>query len=186
MRVCKNDELSVEEIADWHPEGILLSPGPGRPKDAGITLSALARFAGVVPIFGVCLGHQSIATHFGASIVKAKRLMHGRVSSVHHDGLGVFDGLPNPLTAMRYHSLIVDRATVPSDLEVSAWTESGEIMGLRHCSMNLEGVQFHPESFLSEAGHALLGNWLDHCRREGAAAARGQREAEGRLLRQDG
>ena len=158
--VRRNDKVCVDEIAAWKPDGILISPGPGRPEHAGISLELIEALGTEVPIFGVCLGHQSIAQQFGASIVRADRLMHGRTSPILHKGRGVFAGLPSPLTATRYHSLIVERNTIPDDLEVTAWTEEGEVMGLRHVSLPIEGVQFHPESFLTEHGHRLLQNWL--------------------------
>lgn len=158
--VERNDAVAVEEVKKLAPSGILISPGPGRPEDAGISLELIAELGSDTPIFGVCLGHQSIAQHFGAAIVRADRLMHGRTSKILHEGAGVFAGLPSPLTATRYHSLIVDRETVPGDLEVTAWTDQDEIMGLRHKELPIEGVQFHPESFLTEHGHALIENWL--------------------------
>jgi anthranilate synthase/aminodeoxychorismate synthase-like glutamine amidotransferase len=158
--VKRNDAVSVDEIRNLRPNGILISPGPGRPEEAGISLELIAGLGSSFPIFGVCLGHQTIAQHFGASIVRADRLMHGRTSSILHEGAGVFADLPSPLTATRYHSLIVQRDTVPAELEVTAWTDQDEIMGIRHKDLPIEGVQFHPESFLTEHGHALIGNWL--------------------------
>ena len=158
--VKRNDAVSVDEIRELGPSGVLISPGPGRPEEAGVSLELIARLGAITPIFGVCLGHQSIAQHFGASIVRADRLMHGRTSSILHEGAGVFANLPSPLTATRYHSLIVDRNTVPAELEITAWTDQDEIMGLRHKDLPIEGVQFHPESFLTEHGHTLIGNWL--------------------------
>ncbi|MEM9073959.1 MAG: aminodeoxychorismate/anthranilate synthase component II [Myxococcota bacterium] len=158
--VRRNDAVDAQAVRSLGPAGVLLSPGPGRPEDAGATPTILADLAGELPIFGVCLGHQCIGAHWGASIVRAERLMHGRTSPIEHDGKGVFAGLPNPFTATRYHSLLVERSSVPSELEVSAWTAEGEIMGLRHRDLAIEGVQFHPESFLTDHGHALLRNWL--------------------------
>jgi anthranilate synthase/aminodeoxychorismate synthase-like glutamine amidotransferase len=158
--VKRNDAVSVEEIRRLAPAGVLISPGPGRPEEAGVSLELIAELGQGLPIFGVCLGHQSIAQHFGASIVRADRLMHGRTSSIFHDGVGVFADLPTPLTATRYHSLIVQRDTVPAELEITAWTDQDEIMGIRHKDLPIEGVQFHPESFLTEHGHRLIGNWL--------------------------
>jgi anthranilate synthase/aminodeoxychorismate synthase-like glutamine amidotransferase len=158
--VKRNDAVSVEEIRRLAPAGVLISPGPGRPEEAGVSLELIAELGQGIPIFGVCLGHQSIAQHFGASIVRADRLMHGRTSSIFHDGVGVFADLPTPLTATRYHSLIVQRDTVPAELEITAWTDQDEIMGIRHKDLPIEGVQFHPESFLTEHGHRLIGNWL--------------------------
>jgi anthranilate synthase/aminodeoxychorismate synthase-like glutamine amidotransferase len=158
--VKRNDAVSIEEIRALRPGGVLISPGPGRPEEAGVSLQLIADLGSVVPIFGVCLGHQSIAQHFGAAIVRADRLMHGRTSQIFHGGKGVFAGLPSPLRATRYHSLIVKRDTVPDELEITAWTEQDEIMGLRHKTKPIEGVQFHPESFLTEHGHELISNWL--------------------------
>ena len=156
----RNDAVSIDEVREMAPSGILISPGPGRPEEAGVSLELIAKLGSEIPILGVCLGHQSIAQHFGASIVRADRLMHGRTSPILHEGAGVFANLPTPLTATRYHSLIVDRDTVPSELQITASTAEGEIMGLRHQTLPIEGVQFHPESFLTEHGHALIGNWL--------------------------
>ena len=158
--VKRNDAVSVDEIRTSGPSGVLISPGPGRPEEAGVSLELIAALGPSVPIFGVCLGHQSIAQHFGASIVRAERLMHGRTSPILHEGAGVFASLPSPLTATRYHSLIVEPDTVPDELEVTAWTDRDEIMGLRHKELPIEGVQFHPESFLTEHGHSLIRNWL--------------------------
>ena len=160
VQVRRNDTLSVSDVEGLAPAGILISPGPGRPESAGISLSILDRLGGTIPIFGVCLGHQCIAEHFGAEVVRADRLMHGRTSAIVHEQSGVFRGLPSPLIATRYHSLIAARDTIPAELEVTAWTEEGEVMGLRHRVLPIEGVQFHPESFLTEHGHKLLSNWL--------------------------
>ena len=153
--------IGAEEARALGPEGILISPGPGRPEDAGVSLELIERCGDSLPIFGVCLGHQSIAQQFGAEVVRADRLMHGRTSSIEHSGKGVFQGLPSPFTATRYHSLIVRRESMPDELEVTAWTDQDEVMGLRHREKPLEGVQFHPESFLTEHGHSLLRNWLE-------------------------
>jgi anthranilate synthase/aminodeoxychorismate synthase-like glutamine amidotransferase len=158
--VKRNDAVSVPEVGELAPAGVLISPGPGRPEEAGVSLELIGELGASIPIFGVCLGHQSIAQHFGASIVRADRLMHGRTSKILHEGAGVFASLPSPLTATRYHSLIVKRDTVPSELEITAWTDQDEIMGIRHKELPIEGVQFHPESFLTEHGHALIKNWL--------------------------
>lgn len=158
--VKRNDVVSVDEIRALGPTGVLISPGPGRPEEAGVSLELIAKLGAEIPIFGVCLGHQSIAQHFGASIVRAERLMHGRTSEILHEGRGVFEGLPSPLTATRYHSLIVKRDTIPEVLEVTAWTDQDEVMGVRHRELSIEGVQFHPESFLTEHGHDLIRNWL--------------------------
>jgi anthranilate synthase component 2 len=161
--------LTVPEVEQLAPEGILLSPGPGRPADAGITVAVITELAGRIPIFGVCLGHQAIAEAFGGRVVRAPRLMHGRTSPIVHSGHGVFRGLPNPFTATRYHSLIVDRESLPDMLDVTAWTDHGELMGIRHRTVAVEGVQFHPESFLTEHGHALLQNFLGGLPRGGRA-----------------
>jgi anthranilate synthase/aminodeoxychorismate synthase-like glutamine amidotransferase len=169
VSVRRNDAVSVEEADSLKPAGILISPGPGRPEEAGVSLELIAKLGSRTPIFGVCLGHQSIAQHFGAAIVRADRLMHGRTSPIEHSGAGVFESLPSPLTATRYHSLIVDRATVPDELEITAWTEEGEIMGLRHRELPIEGVQFHPESFLTDHGHKLIQNWLEGLDQGGAS-----------------
>jgi para-aminobenzoate synthetase component 2 len=158
--VKRNDAVSVDEIGALGPAGILISPGPGRPEEAGISLELIGELGAKTPIFGVCLGHQSIAQHFGASVVRAERLMHGRTSQIFHEGHGVFQNLPSPLTATRYHSLIVKRDTIPAELEVTAWTDQDEVMGIRHAELPIEGVQFHPESFLTEHGHELIRNWL--------------------------
>ena len=161
VEVFRNDAIDVDAIRQRAPRGVLVSPGPGRPADAGVSPSVVAELAGEIPILGVCLGHQCIGEHWGGAIVRADRLMHGRTSPIEHDGRGVFAGLPNPFTATRYHSLLVDPSTVPDVLEVSATTAEGEIMGLRHRELAVEGVQFHPESFLTEHGHAMLRNWLE-------------------------
>jgi anthranilate synthase/aminodeoxychorismate synthase-like glutamine amidotransferase len=158
--VFLNDRISAEAIALREPDGILLSPGPGTPDDAGVTLEVIAALAGRFPILGVCLGHQSIAQALGGRVVRAGRLMHGKTSPIEHDGRTLFSGLPSPFTATRYHSLIVEPQSLPDCLEVSARTAEGEIMGLRHREQPLEGVQFHPESILTDHGHALVGNWL--------------------------
>jgi anthranilate synthase/aminodeoxychorismate synthase-like glutamine amidotransferase len=158
--VQRNDAISVDEIRALRPSGVLISPGPGRPEEAGVSLDVIAELGSATPIFGVCLGHQSIAQHFGASVVRADRLMHGRTSEILHEGHGVFENLPSPLTATRYHSLIVQRDTIPDVLQVTAWTDRDEVMGIRHSELPIEGVQFHPESFLTEHGHHLIRNWL--------------------------
>jgi anthranilate synthase component 2 len=160
VRVVRNDEVGVEEIASLAPARIVISPGPCTPNEAGVSLPAIARFAGKVPILGVCLGHQAIGQAFGGRVVHAKTLMHGKVSPIHHSGKGVFRGLPSPFNATRYHSLAIERETCPADLEITAWTQDGEIMGVRHRLLAVEGVQFHPESILTEHGHALLRNFL--------------------------
>jgi anthranilate synthase component 2 len=160
VKVVRNDEMNVDEIERLAPERIVLSPGPCTPNEAGVSLELIPRFAGRVPILGVCLGHQAIGQAFGGKIVHAQTLMHGKVSRIHHAGAGVFRGLPTPYDATRYHSLAIERESCPEALEVTAWTEDGEIMGVRHRSLPVEGVQFHPESILTEHGHALLRNFL--------------------------
>lgn len=158
--VKRNDEIGLDDIERLAPEKLVISPGPCTPTEAGISLAAINHFAGQLPILGVCLGHQAIAQAFGATIVRAEQVMHGKTSAISHNGSGVFRGLNNPLTVTRYHSLLVDPATLPDSFEVTAWTDKQEIMGIRHRSLDLEGVQFHPESILSEQGHALLENFL--------------------------
>jgi anthranilate synthase/aminodeoxychorismate synthase-like glutamine amidotransferase len=158
--VRRNDEISVDEIAKLAPAHICISPGPGRPAEAGVSKEVVQRFAPRVPLLGVCLGHQCIAEVFGGQVVHAERLMHGKTSEIHHDGAGVFTGLPNPFPATRYHSLIVAREDLPAELEISAKTADGEIMGLRHRRFPLHGVQFHPESILTAEGKKLLTNFL--------------------------
>ncbi|HET7549338.1 MAG TPA: aminodeoxychorismate/anthranilate synthase component II [Usitatibacter sp.] len=160
VKVLRNDELSVDGIEALAPRRIVISPGPCTPNEAGVSLELIRRFAGRVPILGVCLGHQVIGQAFGGGIVHAKRLMHGKVSSILHRGAGVFRGIPAPFQATRYHSLAIDRERCPAALEVTAWTDDGEIMGVRHRELAVEGVQFHPESILTEHGHALLENFL--------------------------
>jgi para-aminobenzoate synthetase component 2 len=164
VKVVRNDELSVAEVVRMQPSGIVLSPGPGTPRDAGITLDVIRACANRIPMLGVCLGHQCIAEAFGGRVVHADRLMHGRVSPVSHDGQGIFRNVPTPFTAMRYHSLLVAPDSVPAAFTVSARTAEGEIMGLRSQNHALEGVQFHPESFLSEHGSVLAGNFLAKAR----------------------
>jgi len=160
VRVYRNDKLTVEEIEALRPQRLVVSPGPCTPKEAGISVDAIRHFAGRIPVLGVCLGHQSLAVAFGGEVVRADRLMHGKTSMIHHDGKRIFRTLPNPFEATRYHSLLVKRATVPDCLEVSAETAEGEIMGLRHRTLGVEGVQFHPESILTAAGMDLLRNFL--------------------------
>jgi len=161
VKVLRNDAVSLEDIARLQPAQIVISPGPCTPNEAGISLAAIRRFAGAIPILGVCLGHQAIGQAFGGKVVKAKRVMHGKLSSVRHDGKGVFAGLPDGFSATRYHSLAVERETLPDCLEVSAQAEEGEVMGLRHRTLPVEGVQFHPEALLTEHGHAMLRNFMD-------------------------
>jgi para-aminobenzoate synthetase component 2 len=161
LRVERNDALSLEQIRDLNPAAIVISPGPGDPDQAGVCLEVLKELGPKVPILGVCLGHQCLAQVYGGKVVRAKELMHGKTSQVHHGGQGVFAGLPEPLTATRYHSLIAERESLPDCLEITAWLDDGTIMGLRHRDYpHLEGVQFHPESVLTESGHALLANFL--------------------------
>ena len=160
VEVARNDAVGCDDIEALAPEAIVISPGPGRPAEAGITLAAIARFSGTIPILGVCLGHQAIGQAFGARIARAPTLMHGKTSAVRHDGRTLFAGLPDPVQATRYHSLVVDPATVPETLEVSATTGDGVIMGLRHRTHPTEGVQFHPESILTTEGRSLVANFL--------------------------
>lgn len=160
VRVARNDEITCEEIAALGPKRICISPGPCSPEQAGVSLAVIERFAGAIPILGVCLGHQAIGHAFGGRVVRAARLMHGKTDAVKHTGAGVFAGLPTPFTATRYHSLAVERASLPACLELTAWTDDGEIMGLRHKTLAVEGVQFHPESIATEHGHAMLKNFL--------------------------
>jgi anthranilate synthase/aminodeoxychorismate synthase-like glutamine amidotransferase len=161
MKVFRNDRITVHEIEALKPDRIVVSPGPCTPKEAGISIDVIRHFAGKVPILGVCLGHQSIGEAFGGDVVRAPYLMHGKISMIHHDGKTIFSGLPNPFEATRYHSLVVKRETLPAVLEVSAWTEDGIIMGLRHRKFAVEGVQFHPESILTSVGKDLLRNFLE-------------------------
>ena len=160
VRVHRNDEITVDEVAAMKPDHIVISPGPCTPNEAGISVATIQRFAGQIPILGVCLGHQSIGQAFGGRIIRAKQLMHGKTSLVHHNDTSVFRGLPNPFTATRYHSLVIERESIPDCLEITAWTDDGEIMGVRHKTVAVEGVQFHPESILTEHGHAMLGNFV--------------------------
>jgi anthranilate synthase/aminodeoxychorismate synthase-like glutamine amidotransferase len=160
VSVFRNDGVSIEQVAALAPSHVVLSPGPCTPNEAGITLGLIARLAGKVPVLGVCLGHQAIGQAFGGKVVRARRVMHGKNSTVRHDGKGVFAGLPGDFSATRYHSLVVERASLPEALEVSAESEDGEIMGLRHRFLAVEGVQFHPEALLTEHGHAMLRNFL--------------------------
>lgn len=158
--VVRNDQITIEEIRERAPKAIVISPGPGSPHSAGISMEVVRAYAGKIPILGVCLGHQTIAEVFGGKVIRAERLMHGKVSEMFHDGKGVFMNLPNPITATRYHSLIVDRETIPAELEITAETSEREIMGIRHRTLAVEGVQFHPESILSESGKQMLINFL--------------------------
>ncbi len=160
VHVYRNDEITLDQIKAMQPEKIVISPGPCTPNEAGISVPLIHEFAGKIPLLGVCLGHQSIGQAFGGNIIKAKTLMHGKTSLIHHTNVGVFKNLPNPYTATRYHSLVIERETIPDCLEITAWTEDGEIMGVRHKTLAIEGVQFHPESILTEHGHELLDNFL--------------------------
>ena len=162
--VYRHDSVTADEVRSLEPDGILISPGPGTPDDAGVSNDLLATLSGEVPIFGVCLGMQCIGQAFGAAVVRAPEVMHGKTSVIEHDTAGVFEGLPNPLTATRYHSLIVERSSVPDELEVTATCDKGLVMGLRHRRHHTEGVQFHPESVLTDAGRDLLDNFLARCR----------------------
>lgn len=161
--VVRNDRITVEEARAMKPNGILLSPGPGRPEDAGIICAVIDSFAGVIPVLGVCLGHQAIGHVYGGRVVRAPELMHGKTSPIEHTGVGVFAGLPSPLEATRYHSLVIERSSMPDVLEVTATTGEGIVMGVRHREVDVEGVQFHPESILTALGHDLLGNFLRRC-----------------------
>jgi anthranilate synthase component 2 len=162
IQVFRNDRISVEEIKNLQPDGIVISPGPGRPEDAGISLKIIAQLGSDIPILGVCLGHQSIGQVFGGKIISAPELMHGKTSAISHTGVGVFRGLENPMTATRYHSLVIERHTCPEELEITAWVDDGTIMGVRHRHYpHIEGVQFHPESILTSSGKKLLQNFLE-------------------------
>jgi len=165
VRVFRNDQITVAEIERLKPDHLVISPGPCTPTEAGISVETIQKLAGKIPILGVCLGHQSIGQAYGGRIIRAKQLMHGKTSMIHHAGQGVFAGLPNPFEATRYHSLVIERKTLPEVLEVTAWTEDGEIMGVRHKTLPVEGVQFHPESILTQYGHELLANFLKSHRR---------------------
>ncbi|MHB1586258.1 MAG: anthranilate synthase component II [Acidiferrobacteraceae bacterium] len=160
VRVFRNDQLTVDDIHDLGPDAIVISPGPCTPNEAGVSVDTIQQLGAEVPVLGVCLGHQSIGQAYGGRVVRAQTLMHGKTSPIHHDGRGVFSGIPDPFIATRYHSLVIERASLPDCLEVSAWTEDGEIMGVRHREYPVEGVQFHPESILTEHGHQMLANFL--------------------------
>jgi len=160
VRVYRNNKITLDEIETLHPRRLVVSPGPCTPKEAGVSVDAIKRFGGQIPVLGVCLGHQSLAVAFGGEVVRAERLMHGKTSRIQHDGKAIFRDLPNPFEATRYHSLIVKRSTLPSCFEISAETPEGEIMGIRHRSLGVEGVQFHPESILTTVGKDLLRNFL--------------------------
>ncbi|BBA70818.1 anthranilate synthase component II [Geobacter sulfurreducens] len=164
VRVFRNDGITLDEIEALAPRRLVISPGPCSPEEAGISVAAIRHFAGKIPILGVCLGHQSIGAAFGGTVVRSSTLMHGKTSPIHHNGQGLFRGLPNPFNATRYHSLVVERASLPDCLEITAWVEEGEIMGLAHRELPVWGVQFHPESILTEGGMDLLRNFLDMTR----------------------
>ena len=161
VHTYRNDEITLEKITALKPDRICISPGPCTPNEAGVSVPLLQNFAGKLPILGVCLGHQSIGAAFGGKIIRAQQVMHGKTSTIHHTGTGVFKNIPNPYTVIRYHSLAIERSSLPDCLEVTAWTEDSEIMAVRHKEFAIEGVQFHPESILSEHGHALLKNFLE-------------------------
>ena len=161
--VKRNDALELDEVDALGVRGAVISPGPGRPEDAGVSVDLVRACAGKFPILGVCLGHQAVGFAFGADVVRAPQLLHGKTSEVSHDGRGIFDSLPCPLTATRYHSLVVERGTLTDELEVSAWAEDGTVMGIRHKSLPIDGVQFHPEAVLTSSGHRLVANWLASC-----------------------
>jgi para-aminobenzoate synthetase component II len=163
--VKRNDEITIREIEELNPDFLMISPGPCSPNEAGISMSAIEHFAGKIPIFGVCLGHQSIAQVFGGDVVRAERLMHGKTSQIFHDGKTIFAGLPNPFTATRYHSLIVKKETLPNCFEISAWTDADEIMAIRHKTLPIEGVQFHPESIMTSHGLEMLKNFINQYKR---------------------
>jgi anthranilate synthase component 2 len=165
VHVYRNDQISVDEVERLKPTHIVVSPGPCTPNEAGISVEAIKKLSGKIPLLGVCLGHQSIGAAFGGNIIRAKQLMHGKTSMIHHANKGVFAGLPNPFEATRYHSLVIERETIPDCLEITAWTEDGEIMGVRHKTLAVEGVQFHPESILTQHGHEMLANFLGKPRR---------------------
>lgn len=160
VKVLRNDDIDLDGIANLRPNYLLIGPGPCSPKEAGVSVAAMRRFAGEIPILGVCLGHQTIGEAFGGKVVRAKTLMHGKTSPVFHHGTGVFRDLPNPVVCTRYHSLVIERESLPDCLEITAWTEDGEIMGVRHRDYAVEGVQFHPEGLLTEHGHEMLQNFL--------------------------
>ena len=171
VEVVRNDEADVETLLGRQADGLVISPGPGTPDDAGVSMAAIEAFASAgIPVFGVCLGHQSIGQVYGGKVIRARSIMHGKVSTVAHDGKGVFEGLPQDFEATRYHSLVIEESTIPDTLEVTAHTQDGEIMGVRHRTLPIEGVQFHPESIMTGEGKRLLGNFLARCR-AGAGSA---------------
>ncbi|HLL52236.1 MAG TPA: aminodeoxychorismate/anthranilate synthase component II, partial [Myxococcaceae bacterium] len=175
VEVFRNDAIDVEGIRARKPDGLVLSPGPCTPNEAGVTVPAIKGLAGEIPILGVCLGHQAIGQAFGGKVIRNFRIVHGKASPVRHRNHGVFDGLPNPVTVGRYHSLVIERESLPADLEVTGWTDEDEIMAVRHRTLDVEGVQFHPESILTEGGKAMLANWLKRIAKDGG----GGEEAQG-------
>ena len=181
--VRRNDEISVGDVAGFGAAGILLSPGPGEPTRAGIMMDVIKEYAGKIPMFGVCLGHQAIGAAFGATVARAPELLHGKTSEVHHKGEGVLAGLPDPFTATRYHSLAVLPETLPAEIEVTGRTESGVVMAMRHRELPIEGVQFHPESVLTEGGHTMLANWLATCGLDSARDRAPELAAEAEIRR---
>jgi anthranilate synthase component 2 len=186
VEVFRNDEISLAEIEVMAPQGIVISPGPCTPNEAGISMEVIRAFAGKIPILGICLGHQSIGQVYGGVVGRAKKVMHGKTSAIHHTGLGVFAGLPNPFTATRYHSLVVESGSLPDCLEVTAWTlvdgVIDEIMGVRHKSLLIEGVQFHPESILTEHGHDLLQSFVDTCAQSDSSPSAQATQAPAKLM----
>jgi anthranilate synthase component 2 len=186
VEVFRNDEISLAEIEVMAPQGIVISPGPCTPNEAGISMEVIRTFAGKIPILGICLGHQSIGQVYGGVVGRAKKVMHGKTSAIHHTGLGVFAGLPNPFTATRYHSLVVESGSLPDCLEVTAWTlvdgVIDEIMGVRHKSLLIEGVQFHPESILTEHGHDLLQSFVDTCAQSDSSPSAQATQAPAKLM----
>ncbi len=161
VKVFRNDQIDIEQIEALNPSALMVSPGPGTPDDSGISIKAIQYLGPKIPTLGVCLGHQAIAAVYGAKVMRADRIMHGKTSMIHHDGDSIYENLPNPFEAVRYHSLMVEKDSLPDCLEISAWTEEGEIMGLRHDQYRIEGVQFHPESILTESGPRLLHNFIN-------------------------
>ncbi len=180
VEVFRNDRIDVPGIRARRPEGLVISPGPCTPNEAGVTLAAIRELAGALPILGVCLGHQAIGQAFGGKVVRNARIVHGKASPVRHRGTGLYLGLPSPFAAGRYHSLVVERRSLPAALRVSSWTDEGEVMGLRHGRLDVEGVQFHPESILTEGGKQLLGNWIARVRRHAAGRRPRRGAARGR------
>lgn len=169
VHVHRNDAIDLAGLRALAPHGVLVSPGPGHPDESGVSLDVIRELGKTVPVFGVCLGHQTIGHIYGGKVIRAPRLMHGRTSPIEHEGQGVFRSLPSPFTATRYHSLLVERESLPDCLAITAWTKEGEIMGLKHKELPIEGVQFHPESFLTEHGHAMLRHWLEDVARARAS-----------------